>query len=110
MYVNPLFFSRLTSVGKTGLNASLSAMSSVGSKVTSLTASQQRPQKEERPVSYPERRMTKEERSTHEYEEMLNEALTLDFSDLLPLKLVYEAGTKIKIKITLKQNNKNNNK
>ena len=81
-------------MGKTGFNASLNAMSSVGSKVSSLTTQpRDRPVREERPASFPERKMTKEERSTQEYESMLNEALTQDFSDLIPLKLVYEAGT-----------------
>jgi len=37
--------------------------------------------------------MTKEERSTQEYETMLHEAMTQDFSDLVSLNLVYESGT-----------------
>jgi len=35
--------------------------------------------------------MTKEERSTQEYETMLHEAMTQDFSDLVSLNLVYES-------------------
>jgi len=74
---------RLTSVGKTGFNA-------VTTKVSNLTT---QPKREEKPAPPPERRMTKEERSTQEYETMLHEAMTQDFSDLVSLNLVYESGT-----------------
>src|SRR5262249_7906734 len=90
---------RLTSVGKTGLNA----VTSVGSKVSSL-ANQPRGggtgagggPKEEKTVpplsASQEKKPTKEEKSTHDDESMLNEALSMDFSDLMSLKLVYKAG------------------